>query len=319
MMRRATLVVLGVLVAVMAGACDDTDEADQERPGKHPRSGGEARASKDAEIAFTRFHERELRSTIWVMNADGSGRTRITNNPNATDSSPSYSPDGQQIVFSRTLGRGRGEGHIYVMSADGSEVARLTEDPSGHPEFSPDGKRIAFSGGGDAPGIYAMDVDGTDVIQLTDRRHATQPTWSPNAKRIAFLRGADIHVIDADGRDDRNLTKGSDFDDLLASSPAYFPDGPRIAFLAIRKGADTRVVWMMGADGSDPAPFPHRPRTGLDFSPPSFSPDGSRIAYIGGRDEIHIMNADGTNQHRLPGGHINDGEPAWSPVANGSP
>ncbi|UCE06399.1 MAG: PD40 domain-containing protein, partial [bacterium] len=59
---------------------------------------------------------------IYVINPDGSGQTRLTNN---YELSPSWSPDGKKIVFTS---RRDGNAEIYVMNADGSEQTRLTNN-----------------------------------------------------------------------------------------------------------------------------------------------------------------------------------------------
>ena len=75
-------------------------------------------------IAFESF--REGNGDIYVMNADGSGLTRLTSDP-ALDSSPSWSPDGTRIAFESSR---EGNINIYVIDADGSNLARLTDDPA---------------------------------------------------------------------------------------------------------------------------------------------------------------------------------------------
>ncbi len=79
---------------------------------------------------------------IYVMNVDGSGQTRLTNN-SAIDARPAWSPDGKRISFQSTRD---GNVEIYVMNADGSGQTRLTNNSAidARPAWSPDGKHIAF-------------------------------------------------------------------------------------------------------------------------------------------------------------------------------
>lgn len=72
---------------------------------------------------------------IFVMNADGSGRIRLTHSP-ARDENPDWSPDGTRIAF---YSERNGDGEIYVMNADGTGLRRVTHDPwySALPEWQP--------------------------------------------------------------------------------------------------------------------------------------------------------------------------------------
>ncbi len=81
---------------------------------------------------------------IYVMNADGSGQTNLTNNP-AFDFAPDWSPDGTKIAFHSE--RDSFLDAIYVMNADGSDQTKLTNHPSNNfdPAWSPDGSKIAFA------------------------------------------------------------------------------------------------------------------------------------------------------------------------------
>jgi TolB protein len=91
-------------------------------------------------IAFV--SDREGSPQIYVMNADGSGVTRLTSPP-ARSLAPTFSPDGHTIAFASDR---EGSMQISVMSADGSRVSRLTNPPGSYrtPVFSPDGQEIAF-------------------------------------------------------------------------------------------------------------------------------------------------------------------------------
>jgi tetratricopeptide (TPR) repeat protein len=101
-----------------------------------------------------------------VINADGSGKTALVPNMNAT--APAWSLDGKLIVYTSDYG---GNWDIYVVSANGGSPARLTTDPAedGLPTFSPDGKQIAFlSHRGDSWAIWAMGIDGSNQHKLFD-------------------------------------------------------------------------------------------------------------------------------------------------------
>jgi Tol biopolymer transport system component len=63
---------------------------------------------------------------IFVMNADGTGRTQLTHLPQTRDENPDWSPDGTQIAF---YSERVGNAEIYVMNADGTQQHRITHDP----------------------------------------------------------------------------------------------------------------------------------------------------------------------------------------------
>jgi len=78
----------------------------------------------NGQIAFS--SNRDGNYEIYVMNADGSDQTRLTDNDDALDREPSWSPDGDKIAFASNRD---GNYEIYVMNADdGSDVTRLTDD-----------------------------------------------------------------------------------------------------------------------------------------------------------------------------------------------
>ena len=96
-----------------------------------------------SKIAFIRFTS-PATSDVWVMNADGSGQTNLTNTPSASHSRPDWSPDGSKIAFTSNYD---GNFEIYAMNAGGGNVTRLTNHAAGDafPDWSPDGSKIAFS------------------------------------------------------------------------------------------------------------------------------------------------------------------------------
>ncbi|MCG7896392.1 MAG: hypothetical protein JAZ12_18300 [Candidatus Thiodiazotropha taylori] len=89
---------------------------------------------------------------IWVMNADGSNKIRLTDN-GATNWAPSWHPDGKRIVFSSNMDDWRDDyktyGHnfeLYLINSDGSGLKRITYNKifDSFPMFSPNGKKIVF-------------------------------------------------------------------------------------------------------------------------------------------------------------------------------
>jgi len=113
---------------------------------------------------------------IYVINADGTGETRLTFAPRA-DTHAYFSPDGEKIAFSSA--RDGGNSEIYVMNADGTEQTRLTFNNATDefPAFSPDGEKIAFSSNQEGNfEIYVMNAHGRETpIRLTNNLVSAKP------------------------------------------------------------------------------------------------------------------------------------------------
>lgn len=192
---------------------------------------------------------------------------------------------------------------IYVMDTNGSNVARLTDNPGPDitPAWSPDGQRIAF--GRPYPlRVYVMNSDGSGVTRLSD---GASPVWSPDGTRIAFEWQREIYLMSPTGSNRIRLT---DTPEGYAFSPVWSPDGTRIAFASSRIGQASDVeLYTINADGSGLDRLTNDARQ--QSVTPTWSPDGTRIAFVRGAD-IYAVNADGTNDGRLV---ENAHSPAWSP------
>ncbi len=162
------------------------------------------------------------------------------------DSSPSWSPDGTRIAFSR-------EGDIYVASDSGEIQKRLTKSAAidVSPTWSPDGKKIAFVSDKDgSPNIYVINSNGGNPKRITQDGYNTDPSWSPSAEvdLIAFVkskrRKTDIYTIGSDGNRQVRLTfSGSD------EHPSWSPDGRYITFSSKKGGK--RNIYLMYLNGEN--------------------------------------------------------------------
>ena len=297
---RKFIVVILVVVFLAAGATQGSPALSQSIV---------ASSAVNGRIAFVSGGE------IYVMNADGSGQTNLTNNT-AWDSSPAWSPDGSKIAF---VSSRDGNDEIYVVNADGSGVTRLTynneRDFDWAPSWSPDGSKIAFTFCclDDKKGIYVMNADGSGVTKLIQWGWGTfdfGPSWSPDGSKIAFPScpglGPGICVINIDGTGLTNLTTPT-----YDSYPSWSPDGSKIAFSSYQ-GVISRI-YIMNANGSGVTQLTNNAAWDSD---PSWSPDGNKVAFNSDRDgnwEIYVMNSDGSGQTNLTNNPAWDGEPSWGP------
>jgi len=90
---------------------------------------------------------RPSRLDLWVMRADGSGKTRVTDQPGASFA-PYFTPDGRSLIYASNWENPRGRNFdLYLVPVAGGEPEPVTRDPTfdGFPMFSPDGHWLVFS------------------------------------------------------------------------------------------------------------------------------------------------------------------------------
>ena len=256
------------------------------------------------------IHTYSVPSNICVMNADGSGRKQLTDE-STEDYGPAWSPDGSKIAFA-SWRKASGRSHaIYVMNADGSEFTRITgEDAPYHdPTWSPDGNRIAYTSWRDQSyKIVVIDADGSNPTVITDGSGShSQPTWSPDGSQVAFIRttddGADIYVMNPDGTDQSLLLDASVLYEerpgrvgpAYVQSPAWSPDGNRIAFVSDVEDSSARPNYeIFVANFNRPGVDRLTCRRSSREMNPTWSPDGSQLAFesdLTYHPEIHVIGA----------------------------
>src|SRR5215471_4558575 len=195
---------------------------------------------------------------IYVMNADGTGVTRLTNDASYQNWWPRVSPDRRKVLFYRApfnKPESYPDASLWVMNADGSGVTQLRakgEDGwsmQGHGEWSPDGTRIAmFGSAGAALEIFVTDASGKNPVQYTSRGGVnTDVSCSPDGSKIAWLVDVDptanvipttttalgrwaIRIADIDAGGSISNASYLIDDGNINSKPAWSLDGRTIFF-----------------------------------------------------------------------------------------
>lgn len=286
-----------------------------------------------SKIAFT--SNRDGNDEIYVIDADGTNLTRLTNN-RGIDSGPAWSQDGTKLAFFSARDEGTG---LCVMNADGTSprVIPRTSSSTNPPTWSPDGTQLAYqtqipyTGNQHSPfvfeAIFVVNADGTNptpTLLLTGNPdtdpeytwYGRLPAWSPDGTKIAYVTSFDndnsIALMRPDGMFLTSLTIGNQL--------AWSPDGTRIVLTRGSAGG----LYLINADGTALTQLTDH---GKAYSPidkqADWSPDGTQIVFVSDRDripEIYVMDADGTNIRRLTEnpsyGLISDPHdswPSWSP------
>ena len=208
---------------------------------------------------------------IYLINADGTGKTRLTNLTALRQgpSSPSWSPDGQQVVF--VYENAENFWQVYKMRSDGTNVTALTAVHADNfsPKWSPDGTRILFSSfrSDDTNfALYTMRTDGSDVRRIPNTAGARDADWSPDGKSIVFSAGiSNLTIVGADGSNPRLIP-------VSGQAPVWSPDGARIAYQDVQALSYFNVATIR-PDGSDLRYLNlDRSGTGARQSSPSWQP-----------------------------------------------
>lgn len=227
----------------------DYDGANQRQITRYGATAISPAVSKDgSKFAFTR-----LPNPAILVHTDTGRRLPFVNPQASMNATPEFTPDGNQIVFSSTLGGSFA--NLFIAGSDGSGLRRLTNvraievEPKVNPKT---GNSLVFiSGRSGKAQLYRMNLDGTDVERLSNGGgEVSNPSWHPEGQLIAYAStgGLDpgnwsIFIMNAATRQTHQLTSGA-----RSENPSWAPDGRHIVFS--RTLGKTPQIFSMLADGT---------------------------------------------------------------------
>jgi Tol biopolymer transport system component len=309
---------VAVLVAVLLTAATASAQEDQ-----YPSDLSPVWSPSGRDIAFVRYQSRYL-SSIYVVGAEGTRLRRIYASPGEalgpvwspggrflafteilrsgsreiaqlriarargglvgrpiSGHSPAWSPDGWRIVFVR----GRG---LVILDMRTRRIWRIPlAEPTtslGLPDWSPDGRQLAVTTGGNRASVVSVKGGGLRLLGL-----ARGPRWSPDGRTLA---AACVHSMRAVFLSPNDQGQGCTDHAIHAQAhpPEWSPDGRRVAFSACWDPGGGCGIAIQEEDSR----FPRRIASGVY---PSWAPGGRRIVFSSARwgAALYVVNADGSH------------------------
>ena len=212
-------------------------------------------------------------SQLTTRSIESGDVTLLTTQPSNISSPPKWSPDGRQLLFT-TSGTFTVIQFVNVneMVAIGTPVPVVASIFRFNPRWSDQPDRISY---GTSTDIFTVNLDGTNLSNLSNTGNASGAAWSPDKQRIAHIRNvgnSEVFVMNADGSNAQNISGNPSRDGPVEWSP----DG-RLLFVSDRSGHDE--LYIMNSDGSGLSRLTVDSGT-RDAKLGAWSPNSDVVAYV---------------------------------------
>ena len=266
-------------------------------------------------IAFSSYSSAQGHR-LCVANADGSELVTLSHGAGSdvevsSNVTGSWSPDSMNFVFD---GRSNGSPYVLLASVDGTVVRSLSLAGQGgqEPQWSPDGRRIAFLGTNKSRRcLYVVGaLEGQPRVVSGRAAHILKFLWSPDGRKIAFLHYSPTfngQLGIADASTNQPLLSGMA---IVAAPLLWKPDSTQVLVQVRRRFVQD--IYFVNAQTAASTRFTDSPEAENEAN---WSPDGRYLAYMvfqDGRHQIFVTNANGTRTTNISNSLTDDSAPQWT-------
>lgn len=260
---------------------------------------------------------------IWAIDADGANLTKVSRGTGIA-MSPAWAPEGQRMAYTE-LRDNAGPIIIQNLTSGTRQTVPGTNGLGNFitPAFSPDGREMLYAASTEAgTDIFRVDIQRMCcATRLTVGRKLADnmsPAYSPDGRRVAFLSDrsgrAQIHVMDADGANQRAMMPADGSSAGESYVPDWAPDGQRIAFSRDITGGRQILVYDFGTGRATAVTSVGRNEDA------SWAPDSRHLVFKsdrGGTTQLWVLDLESSRIRQLTNMNGAARMPAWSPRLTG--